>query len=83
VAKHRSERLHSLVKEISKSRNSKWKGWEGEVTIDEIKNGQMQGRNYAYKSIMLNNVRGLVLGDKRHAKVHDFSSFSLRATIIP
>ena len=83
VAKQRSERLHSLIKAIAKSRNSKWKGWEGDVTIDELKKGHLQGRNYAYKSIMLNNVRGLALGDRRRAKVHDFSSFSLHATIIP
>jgi MiaB-like tRNA modifying enzyme len=83
TAKQRSERLHSVAKEIAKSRNAKWKNWEGDVTIDEIMKGQVQGRNYAYKSVMLHGARGLALGDRRYAKVHDFSSFSLRATIIP
>ena len=83
VAKQRSERLDSVVKGIAKKRNGLWKSWEGDVTIDEINQGQAQGRNYAYKSVMLDNAGGVLLGDIRRAKVHDFSSFSLRATLIP
>jgi MiaB-like tRNA modifying enzyme len=83
VAKQRSERLHSLAKDIAKNRNAGWKNWEGDVTVDEIQQGRVQGRNYAYKSVMLPDAQGIALGDTRRAKVHDYSSFSLRATIIP
>jgi tRNA A37 methylthiotransferase MiaB len=32
-----------------------WKGWKGEVLIDEIlDNGEIQGRNYAYKPVIMN-----------------------------
>jgi hypothetical protein len=33
--------------------------------------------------VMLPDAQGIALGDTRRAKVHDYSSFSLRATIIP
>lgn len=35
VAKDRSERLHSLAREVAKKRNSAWKGWVGEIIVDE------------------------------------------------
>jgi threonylcarbamoyladenosine tRNA methylthiotransferase CDKAL1 len=83
VAKNRSERLHVLAKKIAKSRNSAWKNWEGDVIIDELNNGSGQGRNYAYKSVMLHDSNALALGERRRARVYDFSNFSLRANIIP
>ena len=49
----RSERLHNLIKEIAKRRNSKWMNWEGEILINEIENGRLKGRNDYYKSIIL------------------------------
>ncbi len=84
ISKRRSERLHLVAKEIAKKRNSLWNNWEGDVIIDEIgKNGFVQGRNYAYKSIVLPGSDGLSLGDCKRAKVHDYSNFSLRARVIP
>jgi threonylcarbamoyladenosine tRNA methylthiotransferase CDKAL1 len=84
VAKRRSERLHQLAREMSGRQNSLWMDWEGEVIIDEIgAGGTAQGRNPAYKSVMLPGIRGLGLGDRIRVKVYDFSSFSLRARIIP
>ena len=84
VAKERSERLHKLAKEIAQRQNSLWMNWEGEIIIDEIGiNGVAQGRNHAYKSVVLPDIRGLALGDRRRVKVYDFSNFSLRARIIP
>lgn len=83
LAKKRSERLHIMAKKIAENRNSKWKGWEGDVIVDEIKSDLAQGRNYAYKSVMLESNGGLALGTMRRAKVYDYSSFSLRAKIIP
>jgi MiaB-like tRNA modifying enzyme len=84
VAKKRSERLHILAKQIAESRNSRWRNWEGEVIIDELgKSGVAQGRNLAYKSVVLPGSAGLSIGDRRRVKVYDFSNFSLRAKIIP
>jgi len=84
VAKQRSERLHALAKEIARNRNSRWNNWEGDVIVDEIgKSGVAQGRNHAYKSVILPGGGGLAIGDRTRAKVYDFSNFSLRAKIIP
>jgi threonylcarbamoyladenosine tRNA methylthiotransferase CDKAL1 len=82
ITKERSERLTRLVREISKKRNASWKGWKGEILIDEI--GKVaQGRNYAYKSVVLDgSPDGFRLGEKIHVEVYDFSSFSLKARAI-
>ncbi len=82
VAKARSERLHALAKEIATKRNTIWQGWEGEVTIDEIRKGTPQGRNYAYKPVMLPGNTQISIGDSKRVKVFDFSNFSLKARAI-
>ena len=53
IVKQRSEQIHKLIKEIGAKRNSIWKGWRGTVTIDEINGRNIQGRNYAYKPVLL------------------------------
>jgi len=53
IISERSERLHYLIKAISKKRNSRWINWEGEILINEIENGKLKGRNDYYKSIIL------------------------------
>jgi MiaB-like tRNA modifying enzyme len=82
VAKDRSGRLHALARDIARKRNSLWVGWQGEIIIDEIKNGAAQGRNYAYKSVMLDEKDPAPLGETKRITVHDFSKFSLKAKTI-
>lgn len=89
AAKERSEMMHSVVKEVAKKRNSAWKGWEGEIGIDEIKKdgssmvAVVQGRNYAYKPVVLPDPpAGVALGSKLRVQVYGFSSFSLKARAI-
>jgi MiaB-like tRNA modifying enzyme len=82
VAKDRSERLHALARDIAQKRNSLWVGWQGEIIIDEIKNGIAQGRNYAYKSVVLDQKNNAALGQTKRIKVYDFSKFSLKARIL-
>ncbi len=82
VAKERSERLTKIVRDIAKKRNQSWKGWQGEIIIDEL-GRVVQGRNYAYKPVVLDSPPDrLNLGEKISAKVYDFSSFSLKARTI-
>ena len=81
VAKERSERLHLLAKRIAKKRNSRWQGWQGEIVIDEM-GKVVQGRNYAYKPVVLSNPDRVSLGDRKRVQVYDFSNFSLKARII-
>ncbi|MEW6605122.1 MAG: tRNA (N(6)-L-threonylcarbamoyladenosine(37)-C(2))-methylthiotransferase, partial [Thermoproteota archaeon] len=81
VAKERSEKLHVLAKRIAKKRNSRWQGWQGEIIVDEI-GKVVQGRNYAYKPIILSNPDQVSLGDRKRVQVYDYSNFSLKARII-
>jgi threonylcarbamoyladenosine tRNA methylthiotransferase CDKAL1 len=97
VSKKRSECLHALTKRIAKKRNSLWQDWQGEIVIDEIGKVR-QGRNYAYKPVVISSSsssssstttptittadRKILLGDKVHVKIYDFSNFSLKAKII-
>jgi tRNA A37 methylthiotransferase MiaB len=82
VAKDRSRRLHALARNIAQKRNSLWVGWQGEIVVDEMKNGSAQGRNYAYKSVVLDEKDHAALGETKRIKVYDFSKFSLKARIL-
>jgi MiaB/RimO family radical SAM methylthiotransferase len=81
VAKERSERLHALARRVAKRRNSLWRDWQGEIIVDEI-GKVVQGRNYAYKPVVLSNPDQVSLGDRKRVQVYDFSNFSLKARII-
>ncbi|HJU35410.1 MAG TPA: tRNA (N(6)-L-threonylcarbamoyladenosine(37)-C(2))-methylthiotransferase [Nitrososphaera sp.] len=89
VSKERSEYLHTCTRRIAKKRNSMWQDWEGEIVIDEISKVK-QGRNYAYKPVVVSSTttttnaanRQILLGDKLHVKIYDFSNFALKANII-
>ncbi len=51
-----SEKLHSIVKNIAKKRNSRWLNWKGDAIIDEMENVKLKGRNQCYKSIIIKNL---------------------------
>ena len=82
--KLRSTILHNLSRDISRRRNTLWKGWIGDVYIDEITNTLVQGRNYAYKSVIINNADTLNLGVGQiiKVKVVDSSQYSLFAEFL-
>ena len=82
VAKSRSERATKVAREVAKKRNSLWQGWQGEIIVDEL--GKVaQGRNYAYKSVVLaGKPSDYKLGEKLRVGIYDFSSFSLKARVI-
>jgi threonylcarbamoyladenosine tRNA methylthiotransferase CDKAL1 len=84
VAKERSGRLHMLARKIAKKRNSLWQGWQGEIIVDEIIGKVAQGRNYAYKPVVVvpGSPEQFSLGDQKRVQVYDFSNFSLKGRII-
>ncbi len=52
--KDRSRRLSALWRRQSLEGSQRWKGWEGEILLDEVgKEGSMVGRNFAYKPVVL------------------------------
>jgi threonylcarbamoyladenosine tRNA methylthiotransferase CDKAL1 len=88
ITKRRTQYLDKIVKDISSARNSRWLGWTGEVIIDEIHKNCIQGRNYAYKPIILDAFSTCEshsaipsLGLKVTAKVVGYSRYALRAIV--
>ena len=51
--KRRSKIAYELINKISEENNRNWIGWEGQVTFDEEHEGQIRGRNFAYKPIFV------------------------------
>ena len=91
IVKQRTELLHTLIKEIAVKRNSIWKGWRGNIIIDETSENNIQGRNYAYKPILLSSQctpsnKGMKIkphiGEEIPVEVCGFSSYSLTSCII-
>ncbi len=54
--KRRSKQVTNLINDISLENNRKWIGWKGSVLFDENLDGQVKGRNFAYKPIFVNRV---------------------------
>jgi threonylcarbamoyladenosine tRNA methylthiotransferase CDKAL1 len=88
ITKRRTQCLDKIVKDISSARNSRWLGWTGEVIIDEIHKNCIQGRNYAYKPVILDAFSSCgshpaipSLGLKVNAKVVGYSKYALRAIV--
>jgi threonylcarbamoyladenosine tRNA methylthiotransferase CDKAL1 len=91
IVKQRSEYLHTLIKEIGAKRNSNWKGWIGTVIIDEINGRNIQGRNYAYKPVLLSTecltsyeatkVKPHI-GEEILVEISSYSNYSLTSGII-
>ena len=73
--KRRSKRTTDLINEISLENNKKWIGWKGNVLFDENLDGQVKGRNFAYKPIFVND--GIEIGQSYMVKVTDATNHSL------
>jgi tRNA A37 methylthiotransferase MiaB len=54
--KRRSKQVTELINDISLENNKKWIGWKGDVLFDENLDGQIKGRNFAYKPIFVNQM---------------------------
>jgi MiaB/RimO family radical SAM methylthiotransferase len=73
--KKRSKRVSELVNNISLKNNKKWIGWKGEVLFDENLDGQIKGRNFAYKPIFINEI--FEIGQTHMVQVVDATNHSL------
>ena len=89
IVKERSTRLHEIIKKTSMSRNQMWYGWKGKILIDELlENGKIQGRNYAYRPVIINLPRAENFDPKRlqghylSVKVVEISNYSLLGKLI-
>ncbi|MHA2028491.1 MAG: tRNA (N(6)-L-threonylcarbamoyladenosine(37)-C(2))-methylthiotransferase [Candidatus Kariarchaeaceae archaeon] len=72
--KRRSTILTNICNEIQLKDNQKWIGWEGEVYLSEKgSKGGIQGRNLAYKPIILKD-EGINLGEFVQARIIEAKS---------
>ena len=51
--RRRSKIIFELAKKVAYERNREWIGWKGEVLFDEISEGIVKGRNFAYKPVVV------------------------------
>ncbi len=80
VVKARSTALTRIFSEISEEDNRRWKGWEGDVIIDELgKDGSMVGRNKHYKPVIIKTTDESLLGSSVRVRVHTTTAHDLRA----
>jgi len=86
VAKDRSARVHELAKKICRERNMKWIGWRGSIIIDEVSQGFIQGRNYAYKPVFVRKgecgIGSPQLGERLMVRIKRCSSRALEGVEI-
>lgn len=77
--KKRSKLVFELMNKISMENNEKWIGWEGEVLFNEKTEEGIKGRNFAYKSIFVNNK--VQIGQKAKVKIVGITKNSLLGQI--
>jgi len=73
--KKRSRFIFDLVNQIALENNQKWIGWKGEVLFDEKTDELVKGRNFAYKSIFIDE--SVKIGQKHLVEITDVTKHSL------
>lgn len=80
--KRRTVEAHALARELMTRRNSGWLGWAGRIIIDEIDDHHVQGRNLAYKPVVLENPPlGIKLGKFVDVRISDYTPLVLRGRV--
>ncbi len=80
VVQHRSRVLTDIFHNISKLRNERWLDWQGEIIIDDKKDGQWIGRNDSYKQILVEGE--FKLGQVVKVQIIKAETFDLRARVL-
>jgi tRNA A37 methylthiotransferase MiaB len=73
--KRRSKIVFELAKKIAYERNKEWVGWKGEVLFDEMSDGVIKGRNFAYKPVVI--AEDVKLGEKIKVEIIKATQFGL------
>lgn len=87
ISKERSSKLKSEFEKLAVEQNSKWIGWEGEVTVTEIgkvgTNSYVARNNY-YKPIIIKikDNEKLKIGQKVNMKITEVTWFDFRGELI-
>lgn len=78
--KRRSKIVFDLAKKISQERNEEWIGWEGQVLFDEISDGIVKARNFAYKQVVIDET--VKLGQKANVKITKATPNGLQGILV-
>ena len=78
--KRRSKITYELINRISEKNNKNWIGWKGQVIFDEEHEGQIRGRNFAYKPIFVKEKPKI--GQISTVKIIDATTHSLIGQIM-
>ncbi|HEY7109488.1 MAG TPA: tRNA (N(6)-L-threonylcarbamoyladenosine(37)-C(2))-methylthiotransferase [Nitrososphaeraceae archaeon] len=89
VVTSRTNEMHKMVRAISSERNEAWMHWRGDIIIDEVNDKFIQGRNYAYKPVVLTKLPGSkffendrILGSLLEVRIDNSSNFCLKGSVI-
>ena len=78
--KKRSKEIFNLINQIAFENNQQWIGWKGEVLFDEKTEEGIKGRNFAYKSINVED--SVLIGQTRTVEITDVTRHSLVGKIV-
>jgi threonylcarbamoyladenosine tRNA methylthiotransferase CDKAL1 len=78
--KRRSKIVFDIAKKISQERNEEWIGWKGMVLFDEVSNGIIKGRNFAYKQIVTDSK--VQLGQNVRVKIMNATPNGLMGIVV-
>lgn len=81
VIKDRSRQMAALFNTITVAQNKRWIGWKGSIVIDDYgKNNTLQGRNYAYKPVVIEG--NYPLGTALSVEIVSAAKYDLRGTVL-
>ena len=75
VVKKRSKEIFELINQIAFENNQKWVGWRGDVLFDEKTEEGIKGRNFAYKSIFVDE--NVEIGQTHAIEITNITKHSL------
>ncbi|HXW02010.1 MAG TPA: tRNA (N(6)-L-threonylcarbamoyladenosine(37)-C(2))-methylthiotransferase [Candidatus Nitrosotenuis sp.] len=77
--KQRSRQIFEILNKIALENNEKWIGWQGEVLFNEQTDDAVRGRNFAYKSVFVDEP--VKVGQKKLVTINKATSHGLYGTI--
>jgi MiaB-like tRNA modifying enzyme len=78
--KKRSKEIFELINQIALENNQKWMGWRGDVLFDEKTEEGIKGRNFAYKSIFVDE--NVEIGQTHTIEITNVTKHSLVGKIV-
>ena len=75
----RSKIISDLIEKTCLENNHKWIGWKGKVLFDEMSDGSVKGRNFAYKPVFVKE--DVKIGQTHNVEILDATGHSLHGKI--